>query len=613
MKRPAIATIPPHIPFLEALAARWLEGSAAPECRADALFLVPTRRAARGLTDAFLRQSRGTPLLLPRIVALGGLDEAPLALAGALSVLPAVSAPRRLAVLTRLILALNGRHGAPTLADRAWRLAEALADLLDEAARAEIDLAGTLPRAAGRDFAAHWHVTVEFLRIITHAWPAWLAEEGFADVAARQIKLLDTQAAAWEALPPAMPVIAAGTTGAIPAVTRLLRVIAHLPGGQVVLPGLDTELDEASWDALNDTHPQASLRTLLAALNVRRGDVAVWGDFPAVAPAERVAALRLALLPAAALHLWHERPVPRAAGLQILAPADQQEEAASIALLLRGALEHPGATAALVTPDRTLAQRVAAELLRFGVVADDSAGEPLAETPPAVLLRLLATAAAERLRPVPLLALLKHPLAAAGMAPAACRAAARKLERAALRGPMPAPGLAGLRATSANAAFLDRLEACLAPVLTLGSQPIAADALLRGLLTAAEAIATTDAEPGAIRLWRAGHPPLGLAGRACRPPAGADFGHARPAGCRFGRRRGAQPPRLAGPRRRRASAHFHLRPAGGAPAIRRHDRAGQPGGRRLAAAHRPRPLDEPGHARPGRLAEPRGAGRPRRP
>jgi len=507
MKPPAIATIPANIPFLDALAAWWLDaparqGNAAPESRADAIFLVPTRRAARGLTDAFLRHSRGTPLLLPRIVALGALDEAPLALAGALSVLPAVSAPRRLAVLTRLILALNGRHGAPMLTDRAWLLAEALADLLDEAARAEIDLSETLPGAAGRDFAAHWHITVEFLRIITHAWPAWLAEEGFCDVAARQIKLLDGQSSAWAALPPTLPVIAAGTTGAIPAVTRLLRVVAHLPGGQVVLPGLDTDLDDARWDALNDTHPQASLRTLLVSLNGRRGDVAIWDSHPAIAPAERVAAVRLALLPAAALELWHAMPTPRPSGLQRLAPADQQEEAASIAVLLRETLEHPGATAALVTPDRALAQRVTAELLRFGVVADDSAGEPLTETPPAVLLRLLATAAAERLRPVPLLALLKHPLAAAGMAPAFCRAAARKLERVALRGPMPAPGLAGLRATPASATFLDSLDACLAPLLALGTQPIAADALLRGLITAAEAIATTDSEPGAIRLWR---------------------------------------------------------------------------------------------------------------
>ena len=60
------------------------------------------------------------------------------------------------------------------------------------------------------------------------------------------------------------------------------------------------------------------------------------------------------------------------------------------------------------------ARRVAAELRRWDIAVDDSAGMPLAATPPGSFLRLLATAAAEDFAPVPLLALLKHPLAAGG-------------------------------------------------------------------------------------------------------------------------------------------------------------------------------------------------------
>src|SRR5262249_47208385 len=137
-------------------------------------------------------------------------------------------------------------------------------------------------------------------------------------------------------------------------------------------------------------------------------------------------------------------------------------------------LETPEATAALVTPDRDLAGRVATELLRYGVVADDSAGEPLRDTPPAVFLRLLAQAVTDDLAPVPLLALLKHPLASAGPAPSACREAARSLERACLRGPRPNPGLTGLRRALARARtghathdLLARLEACLEPALRI--------------------------------------------------------------------------------------------------------------------------------------------------
>ena len=511
MTPPALATIPANLPFLDTLAAWWLARGPAvggdPLAAADGLILLPTRRAVRGLTEAFLRQSAGAPLLLPRMAALGALDEAPLTLAGALSVPPAVPAARRLAVLTQLILRMGGRNGAPATADLAWQLAGDLAALLDEAARAEIDLDAKLPLAAGQEFAAHWNVTLDFLQIVTRAWPAWLAEEGLSDIGARQTALLEAQSAAWQATPPGMPVIAAGTTGAIPAVARLLRVVAHLPQGQVILPGLDLALDAESWAALDDTHPQASLRTLLKDLGAIRGDVAAWTTPAIYAPAGeipggRVDMLRLALLPAPALHRWRTTPLAALDGVERLHPADQQEEAAAIALVLREALENPGATAALVTPDRRLAQRVTAELLRFGVVADDSAGEALTETPPAVFLRLLATAWADAFRPVVLLSLLKHPLAAAGLAPAACRAAARALETSALRGPMPPPGLDGLRIARADTAFCDRLDQCLA-ALPRAAGPLAPDAWLRALITAAESLADTDVAAGADRLWAA--------------------------------------------------------------------------------------------------------------
>ena len=178
--------------------------------------MLPTRRAARSLAEAFLRVSGGRALLLPRIMALGALDEAPLALTGALDLPQAVQPAQRLAVLTRLILKLNGSNGAPRTADRAWPLAAELAALMDEAERAGIDLAARLPDAADDRFAAHWAETLKFLEIVTRAWPAWLAEQGLMNPAARQVALLDAQAEAWRARPPAARVLLAGPPAAFP-------------------------------------------------------------------------------------------------------------------------------------------------------------------------------------------------------------------------------------------------------------------------------------------------------------------------------------------------------------------------------------------------------------
>ncbi len=500
-----LSTIAPHQAFLDALAADWLRQSGDdPLAVADGLILLPTRRAARALAEAFLAQTAGRPLLLPRIAAIGALDEAPLALAGALSLPPAVSAPLRLAHLSRLVMALDGRFGAPATADHAWPLAAELAALMDEAERAEVDLATVLPDLVTKDYAQHWGITLDFLRIVTRAWPDWLTEMGLMNPAARQVRLLDAQTEAWRTAPPATRILAAGSTGGIPAVARLLKVVAGLPKGQVVLPGLDLELSDASWDKLDDSHPQSGLRTLLNRLDARRDDVQPHSA-PWVVPASRTALLHRALLPAEALEAWRATTSIEPAGLFKLAPADQQEEALAIALILRGALETPNRRAALVTPDRELAGRVAVELVRFGIVADDSAGEPLSATPPSVFLRLLAQAVANALRPVPLLALLKHPLAACGLQPADCRRLARRLEREGLRGPAPPPGLAGLRSAAKSdpvRAFVERLQSCLAPLLALATGDIAAPAdAMAALISAAEALADTPDLPGARRLW----------------------------------------------------------------------------------------------------------------
>lgn len=508
--------IAPEMPFLDALAAAWLaEAGDDPARIADGLILLPTRRAARALAASFLRFTRGRPLLLPRITAFGALDETPLALAGALDLPQAVEPALRLAHLSRLVLALDGAAGAPRTAERAWKLAAELAALMDEAEREGVDLASALPLATGGEFAAHWQQTLDFLTIVTRAWPDWLHACGLANPAARQSALILAQARAWEEKPPDMPIWAAGSTGGIPAVAKLLGVVARLARGRVVLPGFDAALPAEL--VLPESHPQYGLARLLAAIGARAGDVRPWpgtGLAPIASP-HRAELLNRALLPASALDqwqaLWHAAPRPEEArGLMRIEPADEHQEALAIALILRDVLERPGARAALVTPDRALAGRVAAELWRFGVIADDSAGERLADTPPAVFLRLLAVALAADLAPVPLLALLKHPFTAIGFSPAEARARARALETVALRGPRPAPGIVSLRRAIAGAEhravlepFLAALEAALAPSLRLAATegPVPVEAMLAALIEAGEALARDAEAPGAARLW----------------------------------------------------------------------------------------------------------------
>ena len=499
-----LAAFAPEAAFLPALAQAWL---AAPGDPGKGLIILPNRRAARALAAAFLPANQGRALLLPRIIAPGAIDEAGLALGSALALPPAIPVLDRQSILARLILALNGENGAPRRLAQAWALAADLAALLDEADEAEIDLAETLPNVVAAELATHWQATLQFLEIVTHRWPAILAGMGMLNFSARQSALIDAQVVAWRANPPPERIWLVASA-ANPALTRLAAVIAGLPNGAVILPGYDASLEDAAWDALADSHPAAGIARLLTALGVRREEVQRWGHAGRVSGRARSGRVRLlsqALLPAACLQAWQTQPAFDLAGLHRLAAGDEQSEATAIAMILRDALETPGATAALITPDRGLAIRVAAALRRFGILADDSAGENLNATPPAVFLRLLSRAAIAEFAPLPLLALLKHPLTAAGEAPEACRAHARGLEML-LRGPRPSPGFDGIkyrlaeRGTQEVRDFLERLEMRLEAVTGLPLAVAPADAL-RLLIEAGEALAATGEAPGAARLW----------------------------------------------------------------------------------------------------------------
>ncbi|HEX6377352.1 MAG TPA: double-strand break repair protein AddB [Allosphingosinicella sp.] len=462
--RPSLFTIPPHRAFADALAAgliaRYGRGDLG---LAQGLVLVPNNRAARAIADAFVRRSGGG-LLLPRLVPVGDpeLDER---IGGALEPLgegemlpPAVEPLERLFLLARLVQ----QHLGDIEAAEALRLAEDLARTLDQLLVEEVDPAGLRGFAAELpDLSLHWQASLDRLGLILDQWPRLLAERGRIDLAERRNRLLAAVAKRWRTTPPPGFVAAAGITSAAPAIARLLRTVSRLEAGFVVLPGLDLGMAEDEWEALGphepdegtglrrrsiETHPQFHLKLLLDRMGVARAEVERWRwGGGRDAPAVRSRAIANAMKPAAFTDRWQGlRPGERRlTGVRALELADPAEEAQAIAVALREALETPGRTAALITPDRGLARRVSTHLRRWGIEADDSAGRPLSQLAPGTLLLALATAAAEQFAPVPLLALLKHPLVMRGEGRLEWLDGARALDLA-LRGPRPPAGLAGI-------------------------------------------------------------------------------------------------------------------------------------------------------------------------
>ena len=82
MKR-KIYNIPASCGFVDVLAQKFLQEYRYDRTAlADALFLLPNRRAVKALTEAFVREDGLSPMLLPRMMPLGETEEDELFLTG---------------------------------------------------------------------------------------------------------------------------------------------------------------------------------------------------------------------------------------------------------------------------------------------------------------------------------------------------------------------------------------------------------------------------------------------------------------------------------------------------------------------------------------------------
>lgn len=422
-----------------------------------ALILLPTRRACNALSEVFLKDSgSGQAMVLPTIRQLSAVDEDELILSAdpdlaqaVLDIPPAISAMRRRLLLTQLILS---RKDPDVSHAQAFMLAGDLGQLLDQALIENCNF-DNLHHLAEGDFAHHWQTILRFLSIITQAWPDILAEQGVIEVVERRKRLIDLQIRHWQNKPPAYPVIAAGSTGSHPSTALLLKAISGMPKGAVILPGLDMYLDHAAWEDVGPTHPQYVLKKLLRHLDVERDRVSVWTDVPA-------SSLRSEFLTNVMLPPGHQASEPTLkehflstrpfVGMQSLTAAHEQDEAQLAAFILRETLEHPDKTAALITPDRSLATRVATLLERWGVVVNDSAGTPLSQTVLASYVTLLLQLPRADLKPSGFMAFLKHPYTALGMEREECLSCARKMEGDFFRKSIRGDGLHAWRLTLAT-------------------------------------------------------------------------------------------------------------------------------------------------------------------
>ncbi|XUU60398.1 double-strand break repair protein AddB [Erythrobacter sp. HA6-11] len=523
---PSVYSIAAHRGFADALVAgllpRYDEGALG---LANLTLLLPSARAARTVSEAFIRyagEQGRKGLLMPRMAMVGdlNLDETLGALLdplGSSDIPPAVEPTRRWLELERILATeLEAEEGEAPSRAATLRMAREFASTMDRLLVEQIapqDLLSERVLSLIPELSEHWKESTRVFARVLVRWQAWLDEHGLVDAADRRNRLFERATKQWRLHPPDKPIVAAGVTSAAPTLAKLLRVIADLPEGSVILPDLDLAISDEAWEELGRagapapdsdevfarsdavTHPQYHLKLLLNRMSVNRSEVKAWHrrGLSASAP-QRSKAVSALFLPPQASKVWSTMPAEerRFSDLRLLESATSEEEAQAIAILVREALEAPEKRVAFITPDRGLARRVSQHLQRWNITADDTAGRPLDLTPAGRLFLLLAEIASEGPLPVPLVAALAHPFVQRDGNRSAWLTSLRAFERK-LRGPRPTPGLGPLGTLAKLAGQEDwwsAVETTLLPLVALSERDdVTLEEALNMIAEAAEALA----------------------------------------------------------------------------------------------------------------------------
>jgi ATP-dependent helicase/nuclease subunit B len=416
--------------------------------------LVPTRRAARELQEKLLMESGRTALVLPQIRPIGDLDEDVLEAQPTHMGLPdAISDIGREFALIDLIDKWARENPQLRLAQelshapqQTQSLAASLAELIDVMETEEISF-DRLPEAYLIDLAVHREAILSLFDLVSKKLPALLMNENLMGAKERRSRLIRLEVKRLTENPPQGPIIAAGSTGTIPATRELLKTISTLENGAVILPGLDQGMDAKSWEAVSPQHPQFSIKQLIEAIGVERHEIVPLGT----GSKDRAWLASELMRPSDVSDDWQRvlagqgGKIKRALeNVSLVEARDKNDEASIIALMMRQALERPDGDMALVTPDRDLARRVKSNLSRWNIGVDDSAGEPLSRFGAASLLVLLMDAVDKKFSAASLQSLFSHHLARFGFEREHFSTLARNIEVALFRSLPMIHGLEGL-------------------------------------------------------------------------------------------------------------------------------------------------------------------------
>ena len=358
-----VTSIDPNQSFLAILAWELLQKyQDCPLDLANCLIFLPTRRACRSLAKTLLQQSNNKAMVLPHLVPLGGINHLELGIYE-LDLPPIIHDMERQFFLAKLLLA---NHKIPSTT-QALALAKSLMSFIDQVNLQKLNW-HDLNNIELNQASDHWQTILDFLQVITHHWPQILQEMGKIEQSSMQVQVISWLHENPQFFAKFNQVIVAGSTGSLAINRELIKTIVRLDHGQLILPGLDLEFAKNIAELPTPEHPQHCMLNLLQELEIHINQVTDH-EMPQLTTK----------------FIWnglHYQQPPQTAtinrpNLQYIECQNLEDEALTIAILMREVLEDRDKTALLITHDRTIARLVSAKLQSWEINVDDSGGKPM--------------------------------------------------------------------------------------------------------------------------------------------------------------------------------------------------------------------------------------------
>ena len=443
-----IYNISPRYSFLDVLAKYVLETAKEQNLNiANDLILLPTRRSCRYLKEIFFNLNGKNASLLPTIRSLGDIDENGIALLDyeneelEIDLPPAISSIERNLILSSMVKVKMKDLSE----EQTYSLAVDLAHLMDTVEMEELSF-DNLKNIVSVEYSEHWQETLEFLKIITEEYPKVLAYYNLINPVARKVKLIEKQIDFWKKYPRKGRIFAGGSTGSLVPIAKMLKTIANMKNGFLILPGLDKNISDSDFEiltsdlTLNQNHPQYGLLKLIKGLSLKVSDIPelpLYENYD-IAPQSREALSSYIMLSPQMNDSWENLRKSQKFeqntldGVSEITFDDESEEVLGLSLLLRKSIEENKKTL-LITPDRKIAKSVSNKLKRWNVLVDDSAGIPASDTITGNYFLLVLKMIYDDFSPYSLLAVLKHKYTHLGYSKEALETIITKFEKDILR------------------------------------------------------------------------------------------------------------------------------------------------------------------------------------